>query len=269
MKNFTIEDSLIDESLLSKFNDWWLNINPDLHYLVMTDDADSFYSCQRLKRISGVEIGGFYDFKKGLFTNEEITDYGWKTPIYVDLSICQEQLCFDNHRTFIENSNAINPNKIKREYRNKYNFSTLTLISALYGGVEDMTEEQLNCLIAIDGGYIGYYKDGGRWKDVNIYWLEKLGLKDYLLPILEEHDNQYWIDFISDYGLREKIYINNEGYLETVGQYKLPTYKFDLEQAIENRVGVSLLEAQRIHKQEKILTSAETYKDKYILNLAV
>ena len=53
--------------------------------------------------------------------NDIITDFGWKTPIYVDLSIGQNNLCFDNHRTFIPNSNRVNPNVIQREYFNKYN----------------------------------------------------------------------------------------------------------------------------------------------------
>lgn len=84
---FDESKSLIDKSLLNLFPDWWKHLNKEEHYLVMTDDADSFYSCQRLHNLFGLEIGGFYDFKTGLYTNTEYTDYGLMTPVFVDLSI--------------------------------------------------------------------------------------------------------------------------------------------------------------------------------------
>lgn len=268
--NFDESKSLIDKSLLNLFPDWWKHLDKDKYYLVMTDDADSFYSCQKLHSLFGLEIGGFYDFKSGLYTNWDYTDLGLKIPVFVDLSICQNYLCFDNHRTIIENPNAVNPNKIQRTYSQKYNFSTLALLAGLYGGVDGMTDEQKYALIAIDGGYIGYYKDGGRWKDVNVFWLKKLGLDKYLLPILEEKNMQFFIDYISDYGLREKIFINEDGFLESSGAYDLPEYPFELEQAVENHIGVSLIEMQdRYRANEPILVSAETYKNKYVMNVAV
>ena len=85
-------------------------INPESYYLVLTDDVDSLFSCKRLNTLFGVEIGGFYDFNSGLWLNEEKIDHGWKTPIFVDLSVGQDQLCFDNHRTFLNNPNRVNPN---------------------------------------------------------------------------------------------------------------------------------------------------------------
>lgn len=140
----------------------------------------------------------------------------------------------------------------------------------MYGGIEDFSDEQKFALLAIDSGYVGYYKDGGRWKDVNVFWLQKLGLDKCLLPILDSHDMQFFIDFISDYGLREKIFINEDGVLESSGSYDLPDYRFDLEQKVVNHVGVSLLEMQdRYDRKEPILVSAETYKGKYVMNVAV
>ena len=267
---FDESKSLIDKSLLTLFPEWWKHLDKEEHYLVLTDDADSFYSCQRLHTLFGLEIGGFYDFKSGLYTNIERTDLGLKTPIFVDLSICQNNLCFDNHRTIIENPNAVNPNKIQRTYSQKYNFSTLTLLAGLYGGIEEMSDEMKYALIAIDGGYIGYYKDSGRWKDVNVFWLKKLGLDKYLLPILEEKNMQFFIDYITEYGLREKIFLNENGVLESSGVYDLPGCQFELEQAVVNHVGVSLVEMQKRYRaNEPILVSAETYKEKYVMNVAV
>ena len=269
MKNgFNINDSLLHESLLEKLPDWWKNINNEDYYLVMTDDCDSLFSCQRLHTLFGLEIGGFYSFEKGLFENEVVTDYGWKTPIYVDLSIGRNQLCFDNHRTFIPNSNRVNPNVISREYKNKYNFSTLTFIIGLYGGIEKMNDLLRTMLLAVDGGFVGYYKNGGKWKDVNIYWLDKLGLTEYLLPILESHNMKYFQDFGVEYCLHDKIFINDDGYLETP-TYKVPDYNFELKQPIQ-KIYVPKYEAiQKYKNKEKILVSAETYKGNYVLNIAI
>lgn len=200
--------------------------------------------------------------------NDAITGFGCKTPIYVDLSICQEQLCFDNHKTFIPNSNRVNPNVISREYKNKYNFSTLAFIIALYGGIEKMNDTQKTMLLAIDGGFVGYYKNGGKWKDVNIYWLKKLGLTEYLLPILESHNMQYFKDFGVEYGLHDRIFINDDGYLESP-TYRVPDYKFELKQPIQ-KIYVPKAEAiKRYKSKERILVSAETYKGSYVLNMAV
>lgn len=258
---------MIDPELMCELPTWWKHINTDDYYLVLSDDADSLLSCKFLKNKFGLEIGGFYSFEKGLFLNKERTLDGWKVPIFVDLSISRSQFCFDNHKTFIKNPNAINPNVLPKKYSDKYCFSTLTLLVGLYGGIEKMSDTTKTLLLAVDGGYIGYYKDGGKWKNVNIYWLEKLGLREYLLPILEEHDMEYFQNFICDNNLRDKIHINKDGFLES--NYSVPKCKFELIQPVEKLFTTKLNAMQRKENQEKILTSAETYKDNYVLNIAI
>ena len=44
---------------------------------------------------------------------------------------------------------------------------------------------------------------------------------------------EYFQKFSAEYGLHDKIFINEEGYLETPA-YKVPEYKFELEQPIKN-----------------------------------
>lgn len=268
MEKFRTENSLIKQELLNTFPEWWKDINSEDYYLVCTDDCDSLFSCERLHTLFDLEIGGFYSFESGLWLNDDKTDSGWKTPIYVDLSIGQNQLCFDNHRTFIKNPNRVNPNNIPKVYKDKYNFATITLISALYGGVEKMNEKLRTMLIAVDGGFIGYYKDGGKWKDVNLYWLDKLGLTEYLLPILEEHNMKYFQDFSVENGLHDKIIITEDGYLDTP-TYRVPDYKFELVQPIE-KIYTDIYDARKRHtNNENILVSAETYKNSYVLNIAI
>lgn len=265
-----IKNTLIKQELLNKLPDWCKSdLSPDNYYLVCTDDMDSFYSCTRLSTLFGLEIGGFYDFNSGLWLNEEKIEYGWKKPIFVDLSISHDQYCYDNHKTFISNPNVVNPNIIQREYHKKYNMGTIALICALYGGVDQMDDKLRTMLLTIDGGYSGYYNAGGKWRHINLYWMDMLGLTDYLLPILKKHDANYFRNFASDYHLNEKITIVN-GYLKTKYNCGLPDYKFELVQPVQ-KVFYSKNEAIKLHNRDKerILVSAETRRDSYVLNLIV
>nr|UVM82132.1 MAG: hypothetical protein [Bacteriophage sp.]UVM86565.1 MAG: hypothetical protein [Bacteriophage sp.]UVX58821.1 MAG: hypothetical protein [Bacteriophage sp.] len=271
MHNFDRNESLIKQDLLNMLPEWWTQLNPDKHYLVLTNDCDSMFSCVRLKTLFGLEIGGYYDFESGLWLNQEKTCYGWKTPVFVDLSVGQNQLCFDNHRTFLKNHNRVNPNVIhKNRFNEKYNFGTITLIAALYGGVDRMNEELKTMLLAVDGGFIGYYKHGGRYSNINLYWLDKLGLTEYLVPILEKRDVKYFQDFSVDRGLYDKIEINKDGYLESpTYSDSVPDYQFELVQPVQKIFTTTSGVMQRVKNQEKIIVSAETYEGKYVINVAV
>ena len=269
MYKFDEKESHIKQDLLNKFPDWYKDLNKEDYYLVLTDDSDSLFSCKRLNTLFGLEIGGFYDFKSGLWLSKEKTDSGWKTPIFVDLSVGQDQLCFDNHRTFLKNHNRVNPNNIpKARFNEKYNFGTITLVSALYGGVDRMNEELRTMLLAVDGGFIGYYNKGGKYSHINLYWLEKLGLTEYLVPILEKHDMKYFQDFSVENGLYDKITITPDGYLDTP-TYRVPDYQFELVQPIKKVFASKYEVTQRIKRNEKIIVSAETYENEYVLNIAV
>lgn len=268
MEYFNKSESHIKNELLSKFPDWWTKVNKDEYYLVLTDDCDSLFGCMRLKTLFGLEVGGFYDFNSGLWLNEEKTDHGWKTPIYVDLSIGQNQYCYDNHRTILRNQNGVNPNVInKSRFNLKYNFSTIALISALYGGVDQMDEKLKTMLLAVDGAYIGFYKCGGKYANVNYYWMELLGLTEYLEPIIKKHDMEYFQNFSTEHGLYDKITITPDGYLETP-MYRVPDCKFELVQPIKKDFWTKY-ELMKKKNDKNILVSAETYEDKYVVNLAV
>ena len=269
MYKFDEKESHIKQDLLNKFPDWYKSLNKEDYYLVLTDDCDSLFSCKRLNTLFGLEIGGFYDFRSGLWLNEEKTDSGWKIPIFVDLSVGQDKLCFDNHRTFLKNPNRVNPNNIpKARFNEKYNFGTITLVSALYGGVDRMNEELRTMLLAVDGGFIGYYNKGGKYSHINLFWLEKLGLTEYLVPILEKHDMKYFQDFSVEHGLYDKITITPDGYLDTP-TYRVPEYQFELVQPIQKVFASKYEVTQRIKRNEKIIVSAETYENEYVLNIAV
>ena len=137
--------------------------------MVLSNDYDSYYSCCLLRNKFGLEIGGFYSLQDGLYLNAEHTKN--KEPIFVDLSVTRCKT-FDNHFTFINNPESINPNIITDVYYRKYNGGTLPLLCSLYNrDLSKYSEKALTILLCIDGWYIGYYNKGGRYKDVNIYSL--------------------------------------------------------------------------------------------------
>lgn len=131
-----------------------------------------------------------------------------------------------------------------------------------------MDEELRTMILAVDGGFIGYYNKCGKYAHINLYWLEQLGLTEYLLPILKEHDMKYFQEFSVNYGLYDKITISEDGYLDSP-TYEVPDCKFELVQPIK-KVFTSAYDArQRVKNNEKIIVSAETYQDQYVLNIAV
>jgi len=254
----------MDKQLLDKFPTWYKDLNPEKHYMVMSNDFDSFYSCQLITKTYQLEVGGFYSFESGLYLNKEITE--GKEPIFVDLSIVNGKT-FDNHYTFIENLQAINPNVNTSVYYKKYNGSTLSVLYSLFDiDLSKLKETSLTALLCIDSWYYGYYNKGGQYKDINIYWYKKLNMDKYLLPILESHDNQYFKDFIKDWKLDKEIYII-DGYLKVSVNVPLPTYKFELVQSVQKEF-MSKDNVQTLYKNNptQIITSAETFKDSYVIN---
>lgn len=256
---------MIKNSLIEEFPTWYKDIDPDKHYLVMTNDFDSYYSCKYLNKRFKLKVGGYYEFESGLWLNAERTE--GKQPIYVDLSI-SEGMTFDNHFTFIKNPLAINPNVGTSVYNRKYNGSTLALIYALYDrDLDELDENALTALLCIDSWHYGYYNKGGTYRDINLRWYDALGMSENLLPILEQHDMSYFTDFISRFNLKESIRIKN-GYLHWDVTPPLPVCQFELVQSVKKQFTSKLL-AQSIYNKEpnSILVSAETYKDEYVINL--
>lgn len=259
---------MIKQTILNKFPEWYEDLTPDKYYLVLSNDFDSYYSCKLLKDKFKLKVGGYYEFNSGLWLNKERTE--GKAPIYVDLSIVEGKT-FDNHFTFINNPQAINPNINTTVYNRKFNGSTLALLYALYDkDLNKLNEIALTALLCIDGWYIGYYKDNGRWKDINIFWYEALGMKEILLPILEAHDNQYFINFAKQYKLNEPIHMSEDGYLYCAANPPLPECKFTLYLPVTKKY-VSKYEAQTMYDKHKddIFTGAETYYNQYSISRKV
>ena len=196
----------MEQFLLEKLPLWFCDLEPKRFYLVLSDDMDSYYSCRILQKFTGLSISGFYSFEHGLYLDTKNT-HG-KEPVFVDLSISQGKT-FDNHFTFIENPQAINPNVIKRPYYMKYNGGTLPLVASLYDHLYDYSELQWMTILAVDSFYYGYYNRDGAFRNINLFWFKQLGISDYVIPILERKTADNFLQFIRMEGLNESIYINN------------------------------------------------------------
>ena len=247
----------MNKQLLDKFPTWYKDIDKDKYYMVLSNDFDSYFSCKLLHNLFGITIGGYFDLNRGLYLNPERSK--GKEPIYIDLSITKGK-SFDNHYTFFKNPESINPNIICDTYYKKFNGSTLALLCSFYNrNLSKYSQQSLTALLCIDGWYIGYYNKGGRYKDVNIYWYKMFDMDKYLLPVLQEHDNQYFIDFISHNNLDAKITIANN-HLHCNVKCGLPQYEFELVQPVKKEF---LYEYQIEEHDDSILTAAECYKHQY------
>lgn len=251
----------MNKQLLDKFPTWYRDIDKNKNYLVLSNDFDSYYSCVILHQLFGVQIGGYFSLNDGLYLNPERSK--GKEPIYVDLSITNGK-CFDNHMTFIKNPECINPNILKPDYYHKYNGSTLSFLCALYGrDLSTYSEKQLNTMIAIDGWFAGYYKYNGRFRNVTMNWMKLFEVDKYLLPILEQHDTQYFYDCINHYHINEKI-IMQENHLYCNVKTHIPTCEFELAYKVK-RDNFSRYTVENIYSNnaDSIITTAETFRNQY------
>lgn len=247
--------------------------HPERYHLVLSDDMDSFYSCRFLTKRTGVQIGGFYTFEKGLYISEDVLETD-KKPVFVDVACVQDgTMAFDNHRSICRNHMAINPNIVTDRlsddtYFQKYCGSTLMLVVALYGKEDGLTEQEKEFLIAMDSFHIGLYKNGGRFKDINLRWLDLLGLKEELLPIYEAHDGQYFEEVIKKHDLNEHISIGKDGRLHTYDDI-LPHDRFLLDMKVKKTfISKKELEQYPI-SDDKLFVAAETFKGDYVINTIV
>lgn len=251
------------EQLLDKLPKWYKDINKDKYYLILSNDMDSYLSCCLLHKLLCVQIGAFFDTYSGLYINAERTQ--GKEPIGVDLALTHGK-CFDNHMTFVKNPECINPNVITTTYNKKYNGSTFAMLLSLYNRpIAKYNDKQRMAVIVVDNWERGYYKQNGKYKDVNIYWLQMLSMDTYLLPVLQAHTQDDFNVFEQKYNADAKISIvNNHLYCKHA---KLPQCNMHLTQSVEPcYISKSTLLYIDINS---IITAAETYKDKYAVSHTV
>lgn len=196
----------------SKYGEWYKNINKEEHYLVLSDDLDSYLSCLFLQKKFGVEIGGFYDFKR-LYINSEKTK--GKTPIYVDADV-RSGLAFGNHVTALRNKDCVNLNSCidVDNYYEKYAGSTLMTLYSLYDvDLRKYKSRKVALLLLVDVWFKQYFRYRSKWDK----WVRVMEM-EYLSDIFEEleltEDDCY--NALVYYCMNDKISIKKDGTLATM-----------------------------------------------------
>ena len=231
----------------------WINETDIKYDLILGDDVDSAVSSSLLETITGKwNINYFYDFKN--FYRHEKT--GNKT-IGVDMAFLKSR-CFDNHiskRTKNDEHNPLcaNLNLIHNisceNYTSKYSMSTLMLIMSLYDIPLPSSQEGKEILLAIDTSFKGFYSD--YFRPVHTNWLEELGFTE-LIDILNKRSMKYFYGLIEQYGLYEKISIDENGCMRSNIKFDAIQPFFDWEIGLPHQQFKLIKKCQRANHETYI-----------------
>ena len=265
----------MDANVKNKFPDW-LKDNKTKYCLCLSDDIDSLISCIILNKVKDYKIQYFYDFK-GIYRNEFLNKKKKRIGIDMDLGNCSDgkgKRCWSNHVTLIKNNNAANLNTIcdigTNNYYKKYAGSTELQILSYYGvNISDLSEEAKMILLAIDSTYLMYYFNQSNCK----YWLcDILGMQE-LFNLIEIHSKEEFIELQKEYNLKEKIIIDDSGYLNTDidleglsklfgTSFFLPEFRFELEHNFYSKsLNINDYRMQEQELKSKIFSNALTNKN--------
>lgn len=198
----------------------WANDTQLEHDLMLGDDSDSLLSCNLLQEITNEKwkVNYFYDFEN--FYRYEKTGLG---AIGVDMAFIKNVRCFDNHvsREFSYskyNKYCMNLNLYKgisrENYYKKYPFSTLMMIMSYYNIPLPKSELGKEILLAVDSAFKGHYTYKQHFKQIHTEWLKVLGFES-LIDVLNKRTPNFFYGLQEEYGLNEKVFIDDNGYLQT------------------------------------------------------
>lgn len=218
----------MNAELKGQFDKLEFVVNPDQnkYMALLGDDTDSFVGSMYLKEISGITVGGFYDFDN-IYVSSEMPKN--RKFIGIDMSfITDGHKCWDNHIQLGSaddsgNNTCANINifnnihaETKTDYHKKYAGSTALQMYAYYDGSKPKTVEGAMAWLCIDSAFKGHYSDS--FKRVNNAYFEQLGLT-WAIDVLSKYSYQEMVNFMSDYGMNSKIKLNNQGELYNVGKF--------------------------------------------------
>lgn len=251
----------LKKELLERFPTWYYDLKerPEQYYLILTDDADSFFACRLLRSITNgqLKVGGFYQPKSGLYLTNFASNMG-REPVFVDASIARDGVkCIDNHRCPFSNSAAINPNVIlppNAKYNTKYPGSTLLLIASLYD-VNIDRDDQIDILLAADSFYTAFYRRV--YKSINIGWLKLLDLEEQLLKRIDTKDREYFDGVLKRYSMDGKIRIEPDNKLHWDRDGLLPTEDFHKVFSVICKIGT----VQEAMSDKNVFSCAQIERD--------
>ena len=188
----------------------------NIQSLCLTDDIDSLFSSIVLKKIfPQLTIDAFYGFDCLFKTDTKI-----KSIIGVDMELLNGK-CWGNHVTLLsaedkKNKKCANLNTVinisRDNYYEKYCGSVLLQIISYYNlDITKLTEEAKMILLCVDSTFLGYWFNNGYYCKKYLKILEL----DNLLEVLQKHSKADFELLNRKYNLKSKIYINNDGKLNT------------------------------------------------------
>lgn len=203
----------------------WVNDNIQRD-MILTDDVDSLMSCIVLNKLKGYEIRYFYDCSHTTNSQAIYTDVNINTNVNVNEIVgvdfaLEGFKTWDNHVTRITSNDPCNPlsanlnNCITRNsYYSKYLVSTFFTICWYYGiDFTKWSNEQLLILSAIDGMYHPFKEENKRYKTTARRHFKELNV-EFLSDFIQCNIKDI-IEIENDLHLKDKILINDEGYLTT------------------------------------------------------
>ncbi|MFJ7371678.1 hypothetical protein ACIQVU_19970 [Lysinibacillus sp. NPDC098008] len=166
----------------------WVNQKQEGHYTIYGNDVDSAYSNTIIHNLFGYTANAYVDRKGFYIADKTINKY-----IGIDLAVISKDIkTWDNHVTLIDSNDRVNPNSANinsimminhdKNYYKKCALSTALQMIAYYDLPLPSTIDGKRALLAIDGGYKGFYSK--KFKNTYISYLKMLGL-DNLLDVLD------------------------------------------------------------------------------------
>lgn len=204
------------QELKERFPAWCSDMEQGQFTTMLTDDLDSLMGCAIEKFVKGNEINYFYDFNK-IFVADSSDK---RKAIGIDLALHKGK-SWCNHVVRISVNDYVNPqtaniNALMKvysgNYTKKYAMSTALTMWSYYGLPLPATKEGKMILLAIDSGYLGHYRES--FNKIHTQYLMLLGFEE-LIDLLNETDESDYEEIQRKYNTKEKIKLNNEGYLGT------------------------------------------------------
>lgn len=169
----------------------------------MSNDNDGVVASSLLRYEKGWETTQFYNYEI-LALNDNNNAISPIVAVDCGVTSKADFYTLDNHVGLYSKDSIVNPNSINlnlynqvtpNNYTDKFAMSTTLLTWVALGKKLPNTVVGKMILIALDGGHKGYYSN---FQEQYIRNLEQLGVKDELLPILENHTEDDFKIFLKE-----------------------------------------------------------------------
>jgi hypothetical protein len=184
------------------------------------------------------------------------------------MDICNGK-CLSNHVTDNKNPDCINLNRycnISRwNYTRKYAGSTLLMVMSILDiDINEFTSEQQQILLCIDSTYLHYNFN----KKLANYYVGEIFQYPKLIKVLEQHDQEYFLDLQIQYHLKDKIFIGDNSQLQTGIKLTELSDIFDIDLELPNqefkKIGNFNIGTGVPEQNTKIFSLAWSYKNSAI-----